>query len=369
MSLIILAQFLSGSIWFAGNAAFEGRGFLLSAVQAGFILGTLSFAVLNLSDRFSPARVFCACSLAGALFNACGIFLSQASGLLMASRLLCGVCLAGIYPVGMKIAASWYPNTLGNALGFLVGALVLASGFPYFLKVLDWQGAPWMILEITSCLCVCGGIIQVWLVKDGPHLPRSSAFNIRAIGECFSHSGFRASALGYFGHMWELYAVWAAMPLLLAALVRDSAPAWTFVFFGVGCLGCGLGGILSKRIGSRKVASAALVISGACCLLSPLLLTVPKPLALAAILAWGTAVAADSPQFSSLNARFAPKAYVGSALTIVNCLGFIITIFTIEMTLAWIRNWGLTTAFLPLAAGPFVGWICLNRSRTMDSKS
>ena len=229
----------------------------------------------------------------------------------MGSRLLCGICLAGIYPVGMKIAASWYPKSLGNALGFLVGALVLASGFPYFLKIMEWQGDVRVILGTTSLLCACGGIIQAVLVKDGPHLPGSSAFNIRVLGECFSHPGFRASALGYFGHMWELYAVWAAMPLLLAVIVPEAAPVWTFAFFGLGALGCGLGGILSKRIGSRKVASAALVVSGVCCLLSPLLLVISKPLALFLILSWGAAVAADSPQFSSLNARFAPRAYVG----------------------------------------------------------
>ena len=359
--LIISAQFLSGSIWFAANAAFAGQAFLLSAVQAGFIAGTLSFAFLNLSDRFSPARVFFVCALAGAFFNLAGAVFPPFRGMLLASRVLCGISLAGIYPVGMKIAASWYPDTLGRALGFLVGALVLASGFPYLIKALSWQGDPAVILWVTSVSCLAGGMIQLIFVGDGPFLPKGSPFDPQVIRHVFANPWFRSSALGYFGHMWELYAVWAAVPALFSILVPEHADLWAFGFFGAGFAGCAAGGILSLKWGSRKVAATALIISALCCLISPALLLLPRALALGVLFLWGLAVVADSPQFSSLNTRFAPAGYVGSALTLVNCLGFIITIFSIELVTFWIRHWGIHTAFLCLAPGPILGWIWLNR--------
>ncbi len=359
--LIILAQFLSGSIWFAANAAFMDQTFLLSAVQAGFIAGTLSFAFLNLSDRFSPARLFFACSIAGAVCNMAGVFVPSSTGMLLVSRFLCGMALAGIYPVGMKIAASWYPKTLGRALGFLVGALVLASGFPYLIKAIAWQGDPGLILWVTSSLCLAGGLIQVIFVGDGPFLPKGSPFNPGVVRQLFSHPRFRASALGYFGHMWELYAVWAAVPLLFFVMVPARADAWSFGFFAAGFFGCAAGGVLSLKWGSRAVAGAALMVSALCCLVSPAILYLPLPLGLALILVWGLAVVTDSPQFSSLNARFAPQGYVGSALTLVNCIGFSITIFSIELVTFWIRHLGIETAFLLLAPGPILGWIWLNK--------
>jgi len=282
--LIICAQFFSGSIWFAANAAFLGQKFLLSAVQAGFIAGTLCFAFLNLSDRFSPARLFFACSIAGAVCNLAGVLVPSSPEMLLVSRFLCGMALAGIYPVGMKIAASWYPKTLGRALGFLVGALVLASGFPYLIKAIAWQGDPGLILWVTSSLCVTGGVIQVVFVRDGPFLPKGSPFNPGVMRHLFSHPRFRASALGYFGHMWELYAVWAAVPLLFTVMVPARADAWAFGFFAAGFFGCAAGGILSLQWGSRAVAGKALMVSALCCLASPAILYLPLPLGLALIL-------------------------------------------------------------------------------------
>ncbi len=359
--LIILSQFLSGSIWFAGNAAFQGQVFLLSMVQAGFITGTLLFALLNLADRYPPSRLFFVCSILGGMFNFAPLLTGQTASLIPASRFLCGICLAGIYPVGMKIAASWYPNTLGRALGFLVGALVLASGFPYFIRVISWQGDPSVILLITSLLCIFGGAIQCFIVKDGPALPKGAPFNFRAIAQAFAHPGFRASSFGYFGHMWELYALWAFIPMLYNTLVPGQADLWTFIFFAVGFLGCGLGGLLSIRLGSQKIARFALAGSGICCLISPLFQQLPQYITLGLLIFWGVCVVTDSPQFSSLNARFAPKSYVGSALTIVNCIGFVITIFSIELLDAWIKFQGLDFAFIMLAPGPLLGWLSMRR--------
>jgi len=358
---IVLSQFLSGSIWFAANIAYEGQGFLLSAVQFGFILGTLFFAFLNISDRFSPARVFFLCSLLGSVFNLSGIFMEDYKVCLLLSRLLCGICLAGIYPVGMKIAASWYPETLAKALGLLVGALVLASGFPYLIKAFGWQGNVSVILITTSVLCLTGGIIQVFMVGDGPHLPKGSTFDMGVIKKVFNHPGFRAASFGYFGHMWELYAVFAYVPVLLKNILKDNVEFWSFGFFVSGFLGCAIGGLIALKTGSRMIALAALFISGIVCLISPCLLDLPTDIALFIIIVWGVAVVADSPQFSSLNTKFAPKAYVGSALTIVNCIGFMITIITIELLGLWIDAFGVRTAFLPLAFGPIFGWVSLKK--------
>ncbi len=329
----------------------------------GFISGTLVFAALNLSDRFSPARVFFICSLIGALFNFLGIFLSDHMPVLLITRIICGISLAGIYPVGMKIAASWYPGTVSKALGWLVGALVLAAGFPYLIRMLGWQGIGRIILMATSVLCAAGGMIQFFLVKDGPHLPRATHLDLGVIRNVFCHPGFRASAFGYFGHMWELYAVFAYVPSLIAALVDSHADLLSFAFFVAGFLGCAASGIIALRTGSRRVALASLFISGVLCLISPLLFYLPVWAALILIMIWGVAVVADSPQFSTLNALFAPSDYVGSALTSVNCIGFLITIVTIELLDVWIKSLGIKTAFLPLVFGPVFGWMSLKKYR------
>ncbi len=358
---IIVSQFLSGSIWFAGNVAFEGRGLILSALQLGFIIGSLCFALFNLSDRFSPVRVFFFSSFAGAVLNLLGIFLEDNTGLLMLTRLGCGVSLAGIYPVGMKIAASWFPETISRALGFLVGALVLASGFPFLLRAMDIEAGAGLILGVTSAACLTGGAIQLFLVKDGPHLPRALALDMSVVTRMFRHPGFRAASFGYFGHMWELYAVFAHVPLLFVVIAPDHSAIWAFSFFLAGSLACALGGLAALKTGSRKVALGALAVSGLCCLGSPWFQALPSWAALIAMLIWGAAAAMDSPQFSSLNTRFAPKEYVGSALTLVNCIGFLITIVTIELLGVWIHTFGIRTAFLLLAPGPVFGFLALRQ--------
>lgn len=361
LAAIILAQFLSGSIWFAGNIAYSGQSLLLSAVQLGFIVGSLSFALLNISDRFSPALVFFLSAFSGACFNFSSIFLADFDRLLILSRLLCGISLAGIYPVGMKIAASWYPQTISRALGWMVGALVLATGLPHLINLFDWQHNSRMILYTTSFFCLLGGITQLVLVKDGPHLPKGSPFNLHVVKEIFDHQGFKASSFGYFGHMWELYAVFAFIPVLLSQIPDIDVSLWSFLFFAGGFIGCSAGGTAALRIGSRNVALTALSISGICCLVSPFMLSLPKWAALMIIMIWGFMVVADSPQFSALNTEFAPRKYVGSALTIVNCIGFLITIFTIETTQFWIDHFGIRTAFVTLAAGPVFGWMSLKK--------
>jgi MFS family permease len=369
--VIVLSQFAGGSLWFAGNAVLgdlqlalglpgAALGYITSAVQLGFIAGTLAFAFFALSDIASPRLVFFLCALAGAAANAASYALAEGLASLLGLRFATGFFLAGIYPVGMKIAAGWYRDDLGKALGFLVGALVLGTAFPHLIKGLGAALPAQQVMLGVSALAVAGGAAMFALVPDGPHLSRGARFDPRALASVFGAARFRASAFGYFGHMWELYAFWAFLPLVIAAHAAQlQVSLWTFAVIAVGALGCVAGGLVSLRQGSARVAFAQLCASGICCLLSPLLFHAPTPLFLAFLLFWGIVVAGDSPQFSALNAAYAPRELVGSALTIANCIGFAITIGSIELLNAAAGWLGPPWLFLLLAPGPALGLISL----------
>jgi MFS family permease len=368
---IIVSQFAGASIWLAGNAVMhdlqqrwglpvEAVGYVTSAVQLGFISGTLVFALLALADRHSPRRVFLACALLGALANLGIVFAGQGLAALLALRFATGFFLAGIYPVGMKIAAGWYRDDLGSALGFLVGALVLGTAFPHLLKALGaawpWQG----VMLGASAIAAGGGLVMFALVPDGPHLVHGARFDPSALVRIFRSPGFRSSVFGYFGHMWELYAFWAFVPVALAAHgMRSGVALWAFIVIAAGFAGCAVGGIASLRWGSARVAAVQLAASGACCLASPLLYVAPEWLFLAFLVFWGVVVVGDSPQFSALNAAYAPRERVGSALTIGNSIGFAITIASIQLLAAALAWLPVQYLFLLLAPGPALGLLAL----------
>jgi len=371
LPVIVAAQFAGVSIWFAGNAVLgdlqrqwglpdSALGYVTSAVQLGFIAGTLAFAFLSIADRHSPRLVYLVCSLAGALANLAALAGDGRLAWLLATRFSTGFFLAGIYPVGMKIASGWYQKDLGNALGLLVGALVLGTAFPHLLKGLG-QTWPWqsVMLGVSACAAI-GGVLMYALVPDGPHLRQGAKFHPTALASVFRSRRFRASAFGYFGHMWELYAFWAFVPVALALHPAiGNASLWAFTVIAVGAAGCAGGGLVSLRAGSARVAYAQLAASGACCALSPLAFAAPTPLFAAFLLVWGVAVVGDSPQFSALNAAYAPRELVGSALTIVNCIGFAITILSIQLlnaAVAWLPN---QYVFLLLAPGPALGLLAM----------
>jgi hypothetical protein len=263
----------------------------------------------------------------------------------------------------MKIAAGWYREDLGRAIGFLVGALVLGTSFPHLLRSLGqelhWQS----VVLAVSAAASAGGLAMFLFVPDGPYLGRGGAFDPSAIRAIFRSPRFRASAFGYFGHMWELYAFWAFAPFVLAAYAwrhgNLDISFWSFIIIAAGSAGCMIGGLVSRRTGSVRVAYWQLRASGACCLLSPLLFLAPIPVFLGFMVFWGVVVVGDSPQFSTLNAHYAPPLLVGSTLTIANCIGFSITIPSIEL-LNLLSGWlppGLL--FLPLAVGPILGLLAL----------
>jgi MFS family permease len=376
LPVIIGSQFAGTSLWFAGNAVLadlqrewdlpaEALGYTTSAVQLGFILGTLAFAFFAVSDRVSPRIVFFVCSLAGAAANLGVYALAGGVWSLAAFRFLTGFFLAGIYPVGMKIASGWYRSDLGNALGFLVGALVVGTAFPHLLKGLG-GAAPWeTVLVAVSAVAALGGVLMLVFVPDGPYLARAAKFDPRALAVIFRSPRFRASAFGYFGHMWELYAFWAFVPFAIAAHVAAeggralNVPLWAFAVIAAGFLGCAGGGLVSLRAGSARVAFVQLAASGVCCLVSPLLFYAPTPVFLAFLLFWGVVVIGDSPQFSALNAQNAPRELVGSALTIANSIGFAITIGSIQLLNSLAASASAALVFLALAPGPVLGLLAL----------
>ena len=376
LATIILTQFTGTSLWFAGNAilgdlqqqwslGIHALGYMTSAVQLGFIAGTFCFAFFTLADRFSPRIVFFICSLLGASSNLLIYLMAEGFVSLLVFRLITGFFLAGIYPIGMKIAAGWYRQGLGKALGFLVGALVVGTAFPHLLK--GWgQSILWeTVIICISAISFAGGLLMLVLVPDGPYLFKGTKFNINALAVIFQSKDLRSAAFGYFGHMWELYTMWAFVPFILMAygarnpVINVNISFWAFWIIAGGSLGCILGGVISKRVGSASVAFIQLASSGICCLLSPWVFQSSLGLLLGFLVFWGIVVAGDSPQFSSLVALTAPKELVGSALTIVNCIGFSITIFSIQLTNYFIDFIPPDYIFLLLAVGPMIGLISL----------
>ncbi|KQB99822.1 nitrate/nitrite transporter [Pedobacter sp. Hv1] len=378
LPIIVIAQFFCTSLWFAGNAVMSDlvRQFhfdpsylahLTSAVQSGFIVGTLVFAVLSISDRFSPSLIFFSCAIIAALANLC-ISLSNINvQQLMVLRLITGFFLAGIYPVGMKIAADHYEKGLGKSLGFLVGALVFGTAFPHLLKSIN--GIPWhYIIFSTSLFSIIGGVAMYIFVPDGPFRTVGQQLSLSSFIKGFSNQKFRAVAFGYFGHMWELYAFWVFVPVMLVfynthhPITPLNVPLLSFLIIAIGGVACILSGLCSNRFGTKKLATIALSLSCVCCFLSPLILLQASPFVLITfLLIWSMAVIADSPLFSTLIAQNAASAYKGSSLTIVNCIGFAITIVSIQLINALKTDANAPYIHMLLALGPILGLIALVR--------
>jgi len=382
LSCIVIAQFFCTSLWFASNAILpdliqqhnlspDFLGHLTSAVQIGFIAGTFIFALFSIADKFSPSRVFFVSAIIAAVFNFLGSLhdISQLS--LLSFRFFTGFFLAGIYPVGMKIASDYYQKGLGKSLGFLLGALVLGTALPHLLKSFS-TSLPWIyVLYFTSLLSIIGGLIILFFVPDGPYRKSSQAIHITSFLSGFKNANFRSAAFGYFGHMWELYAFWAFVPIMIttrnAHHVTDplNVSLFSFLIIASGGIACVLGGFLSNRHGAKKIATGALALSGACCLISPLfLLHSNNSVFIAFLLFWGMVVVADSPLFSSLVATYAPEELRGSSLTAVTCLGFAITIISIQLISTWITLNNSAYLYTILGIGPVAGLMFLVKKDT-----
>lgn len=369
---ITLAQFCGTSLWFAVNAVMQplqadtgwpatAVGTLTSAVQLGFILGTLVFALLAVADRHSPRLVYLLCSLAGAACALAAALLPPQFETLVLLRAATGFCLAGIYPVGMKIASLWYPRGLGLALGVIIGALVLGSAAPHALRALGvvW---PWQsVLMAVAALAAAGGLLLWWALPERGGA-RPTTLQWRALASLWTWPDVRASVLGYFGHMWELYSFWVLVPAIVGTRLAGAAQSWAaFAVMAAGALGCAGGGWLARRYGSARVASTQLALSGLCCLAAPWLLAAGDALFAAWLLVWGVTVAGDSPQFSTLTARNAPREAVGSVLTLTNSLGFAISIVSIQLFVTLSATLPLEQLLPWLAPGPALGLWAMRR--------
>jgi MFS family permease len=383
VAVIVLAQCLSTSLWFSPSGVADSLmqawqlsatsfGWLLAATQLGFIAGTLVFAFSGAADRFQATRIFVACSALGALANAAVTWGVNDYGVFWSLRFLVGVCLAGIYPLGMKMLVQRVGSKPAAALGWLVGMLTLGTAMPHGLRALG-QSWPWPeVLLGSSVLALVGAMLVGWMGQP-PKQPSSPAktttlapvrLNTQALREVIAVRGFRASALGYFGHMWELYAFWSVLPWLSLPISRSLVAAgygWapsvaliSFATIGIGFFGCVLGGMWSRRVGSAKVAATALAASGLMCLGYPFIPDTSPLVQLGALLFWGICVVADSPQFSAMSSQYAPPQWLGSALVLQNGLGFLITVFSI-LLLGWaVQDWGSMALWL-LAPGPVLG--------------
>ncbi len=391
LPIIVLSQFCCTSLWFAGNAimsdliiAFNlstnSLSLLTSAVQFGFIIGTLIFAFLMIADRFSPSVVFFVCAVLGALCNYFTIFEGNDLANLLFFRFLTGFFLAGIYPVGMKIASDYYQKGLGKSLGYLVGALVIGTAFPHLLKsiqsldyiqnfqtLFSWR----LVIKLTSSIALFGGILMITFVPNRS-IKSAQKLKITSFFQIFKSANFRSAAFGYFGHMWELYTFWAFVPIILATYsklhpeVNLNISFLSFLIIGLGSFACVIGGYLSEKFGTKKIAFLSLSLSALCCLVSPLIFYADSYFLLIAFLIfWGLVVIADSPLFSTLVAQSAIPELKGTALTITNCIGFAITIVSIQFInlLSDFPNFpnliNEKYIFVFLALGPFLGLIAL----------
>ncbi len=379
------------TLWFAASAVVpqlttewnlsEGqRSWMTMSVQIGFVVGALLSAVVNLPDRVSARCLVAVSALAGAAFNAAIALFDPDPDVALVMRFLTGVAMAGVYPPGMKLAISWCREDRGLGIGLLVGALVLGSACPHLLNGLSLFGTagmpPWRgALLASSVMAVAGALIVGLFFREGPARTQSAPFDWRFVGRAFAHRPTRLANLGYFGHMWELYAMWTWVPILLLKSFESGGRSASaarlagFATIAVGAAGSVVAGVFADRIGRTKVAIWSLVVSGTCALFagafysSPVLLT-------ALCLVWGFAVVADSAQFSAAVSELTDPRYVGTALALQTSLGFLLTLLTIRLvpTIAAHPSIGWERVFMILALGPAFGiWSMLKLRQSPEA--
>ena len=383
-ALVVLASamVLSMATWFSASAVLPQlrSAWLLStgtaawltiAVQLGFVAGAVASAGLNLADVITPRRLILIGAVGAALANL-GLVLANGAATAIPLRFMTGVFLAGVYPPALKAMATWFRRGRGTALGIMVGALTLGSALPHLVNGLggfQWQA----VIVATSGLTVAGGLLAELGFREGPFPFPAAPFDPRQTARVLSNRGFRLASIGYFGHMWELYAMWAWIGAFLADTltlhdvgnVGELASLAAFAVIGIGALGCWLGGVLGDRWGRTRTTALAMTISGTCALLIGALRDGPLGLLVVVALVWGFTVVADSAQFSTIVTEVVDQRYVGSAVTLQLAVGFVLTVITIWLIPVLRDDFGWGWAFVVLVPGPILGVAAVLRLKSL----
>ena len=380
LALLLVAEVAAMSVWFATTASLAGikaewdlgpfrEALLTSSVQAGFVAGTLGSALFSLADRMDLRRLFRASALVAAAANAAILALDPTDALLPVLRFVTGMCMAGVYPVGMKIATTWAKRDLGLLIGLLIAALTLGSASPHLLAA--FGGVDWRVPYVAASAAALLAAVLITFVQVGPNLAKAPPLRLGNALEAWRNRPLRLANLGYLGHMWELYAMWAWFGAFVHASFAltpggDSSTAAklaTFAVVGAGAAGALAGGWLADRWGRTLVTSVSMAVSGTCALTIGLLFGGPPVLLLAVGIVWGISIIADSGQFSATVAELCDRSLVGTMLTIQTCTGFLLTLVSIHLMPFAVDAVGWTYAFAVLAVGPFLGILAMLRLR------
>ena len=382
LALIALAELLGMSVWFAANAVApqlaarwalspSEAAWLSTVVQLGFVAGTALAALLNLADLISAKRYFSLSAIAAAGANG-ALLIAPGFRTALLCRALTGVCLAGVYPPAMKMAATWFRARRGLAIGVVVGALTIGKALPYLIHALPGVGITGVVICASLATLAAASLVAAWY-NDGPAPFPRRPFDLALVGTVLRDSRYRQVLGGYSGHMLELYACWVWIPSFLAAsalaqgVSAASSAAWvsmlSFVVIAAGAVGCILGGELADRVGYVRFVVVAMAVSGTCAILTPLVFGRSPMVLVALLVVWSVAVIADSAQFSTLVTRVVPPHAIGTALTLQTSIGFLLTTITIQLVplVAGISGWRY--AFPVLALGPALGIAAIRRLR------